>query len=278
MPSTHLASPQPPFPAVDSGPAPAHADAASLPLHRLRSIPRFGVVMAALLAVATFPQSAVFAVDRIEVIGAASMSPSAIAALAGVQHGQRLFAVPAVQATARLRAYPRIRTANVRVRPPGAVVITVTERLPAIALVAGSRFALLDEQLTLVALSKDPEGLIVVEDRLGRAAPLLRVGSPVASESARLALAALAATPRNLRGEVILLSVAPGPDFTLLVVGNVEIRAGGSRGLAERLAQLPAVLDGLATRGVTPLTVDLRYAGSIVVTPALEDIAEGDGR
>jgi len=206
------------------------------------------------------------------------MSPSAIAALAGVQHGQRLFAVPAVQATARLRAYPRIRTANVRVRPPGAVVITVTERLPAIALVAGSRFALLDEQLTLVALSKDPEGLIVVEDRLGRAAPLLRVGSPVASESARLALAALAATPRNLRGEVILLSVAPGPDFTLLVVGNVEIRAGGSRGLAERLAQLPAVLDGLATRGVTPLTVDLRYAGSIVVTPALEDIAEGDGR
>ncbi|MCI0347763.1 MAG: FtsQ-type POTRA domain-containing protein [Chloroflexi bacterium] len=247
-------------------------------MRALRAVPRFAIVMTSLLAAAAFPQSALFVVDRIEVVGAATLSPAAVVALAGIQRGQRLFAVHVADHVRRLRTHPRIKVADIRVRPPDAVVIVIVERRPVMALRIGDRFVLLDEELFVVAVTRDPAGVPEVEDRTGRALSVGRVGARGSSEGARIALAALAAAPRGLRSDVAKISVTAGPDLSVILWTGLEIRAGGLWGLADRLAQVPGILQALAARGVAPATIDLRYAGSVVVMPAVEQFAGGDER
>lgn len=205
------------------------------------------------------------------------LSPEAIVALAGIERGQRLFAVRAADHIRRLRAHPRIKTAEVRVRPPDTVALIITERRPIIALVLGDRFALLDDELVAVAITGSGAGLPEVEDRTGRVITVGRSGTRVSSEGARIALAALAASP-PVRRDIARIRVAAGPDVTMVTWRGLEIRAGSLWGLADRLAQVQGLLAALAARGVSPAVIDLRYAGSVVVTPALEEVTAGDGQ
>ncbi len=234
--------------------------------HIRETLPRFAIVMAALLALAAFPQSALFTVERIEVTGAAALAPGTVIVIAGLRRGERLFAVDAALVLQRLRADPRIQAAELRLRPPNTVSIVIAERRPIVALVVGDRFALLAEDLTTVALSDTAVGLPEVMDRAGGVA-WARPGGTVASEGARVAIAALPGIPSPLRRDVKRIVVAPGGDITLILRAGLEVRAGGLAGLAERLAQVPQILDALRARGLAAATLDLRYAGSVVVTP-----------
>ncbi len=276
LPSTDRGSPptDPHSPAPPRAPTPAAPDPGTRVRERLRAVPRFAIVMAALLAAAAFPQSALFSVQRIDVIGATTLPTETIITLTGLRRGQRLFAVRAAEVASRLRGHPRIKAADVRVQPPSGIVITITERRPVMALVLGNRFALLDDALMVVAVAGGAAGLPEVVDRMGRAAPKVRAGAPALSEGARIALAALAAAPPELRDDVVRIRVAAGPDLTLVTRAGLEIRAGGLSGLTERLTQVPGVLQALRARRVAAAAIDLRYAGSIVVTP----VPGGDDR
>jgi cell division protein FtsQ len=222
--------------------------------------------MAALLALAAFPQSALFTLERVEVTGAVTLAPGTVIAVAGLKRGERLFAVDAGLVLQRLLADPRIRTAELSLRPPKTVSIVITERRPIVALVVGDRFALLAEDLTTVALSDTAAGLPEVVDHAGGVA-WSRPGGTVASEGASVAIDALPAVPTALRSDVKQIVVAPGGDLTLILRTGLEVRAGGLAGLPERLAQVPQILDALRARSLTAASVDLRYAGSVVVTP-----------
>ena len=235
------------------------------PLTR-ETLPRFAIVMAVLLALAAFPQSALFTIERIEVSGAETLAPGTVIAIAGVHRGERLFAVDSAGVLQRLRADPRIRSADMHLRPPRTVAIAITERRPIVALAVGDRFALLADDLVTVALSPDAAGLPEVIERIGAIA-WARPGAPLASEGARLAIAALSAIPSPLRTGLKRIVVAPGGDLTLVVRAGLEIRAGGLAGLGDRLAQVPQILDALQARGVVASSLDLRYAGSVVVRP-----------
>ncbi|MGQ0571509.1 MAG: cell division protein FtsQ/DivIB [Armatimonadota bacterium] len=229
--------------------------------------------MATLIALAAFPQSALFAVEHIEVAGATILAPGTVSAIAGLRHGDRLFAIDAGGAVRRLQSDPRIKSADVRVRPPRTVEVLITERRPVVALVVGDQFALLGDDLIVVALISIPAGLPEVVDRLG-GRPWARAGSPVASEAARLAIAALPAIPPVLGSDLRRIVVAAGGDLTLVLRSGLVVRAGGSSGLVERLAQVPQVLEILRGRGVEVSAIDLRYAGSIAVTQS----PGGEGR
>jgi cell division septal protein FtsQ len=220
--------------------------------------------MASLVALAAFPQSALFVLDRIEVAGAETLSPEAVIAISGLRAGQRLFAVDAAGAVRRLRADPRIRAAEVRLRPPRAALVTVEERRPVMALVVGAGFALVDEHLVAVALARDAGGLPEVVDRSGRTA-WARAGAPVPSEAARVALAALGDLPSWLRGDLRRMAVGPAADLTLSTRSGLELRAGGLAGLQQRLAQVPEIIDTLRARAMTVSVIDLRYEGSVAV-------------
>jgi cell division protein FtsQ len=234
-------------------------------------VPQFAILMAALTAVAAFPQSALFTLDRIDVVGAVALAPDDVIRLAGVRVGERLFAVDARGAAARLVAHPRVRTAAVRVKPPRSAVIAIVERVPLLALVVDERAMLVDEDLrvvAVVAIGAGTAGLPDVVDRGPGAVLTASPGDVVSPGGGAAAGRARGAPPPWLRIELARIVVSTGPELTLITRAGLTIRAGSPAGLADRLARLPQVLHALRARGVRAATVDLRYAGSIVVTPA----------
>ena len=239
----------------------------SSPPSRRRVPARFAIIMAVLCAAAALPQSSLFTIDRIDVTGAVALDAATVRALSGLRPGQRLFAVDAAAVAARLAAHPRIALAVVRVRPPHAMSIAIVERRPVIALVVGDVFALVDEDLMVVDLGPNAGDLVRVVDRTARSG-WVRPGTRLSSDGVRVALAALTNLPAALAGDVIKLVVTPGPDLTLVTRAGLEIRAGGLSGLSDRLAQVPGLIAALRARRLTVATIDLRYAGSIVVKPA----------
>ncbi|MBM3469519.1 MAG: FtsQ-type POTRA domain-containing protein [Armatimonadetes bacterium] len=237
------------------------------------TLPRFAMIMATLLALAAFPQSAFFTVERIEVRGAGMIPAAEVVELSGLKRAERLFAVDAAAALRRLRADPRIREAAVLVRPPRIVSIKITERRPMAALITGAGFAMVADDHVVVAITPDSGGLPEIEDRT-RPDAEARPGHSAASEGVRAALEALDVVQARLAVDLKRIVVAKGPDLTLITRSGLEIRAGGLLGLSERLGQVPRVLDALRAKGLTPASLDLRYGGSVVVRP----YGAGDGR
>jgi cell division protein FtsQ len=253
-------------PSTDFPPRPA-------PSSFLETLPRFAVVMAALIALAAFPQSALFTINSIEVHGASLLSRPAVIAIAGLEEGGRLFAVDGAAVLRRLRADPRIKDASLRITPPHTVRLAITERRPLVALVVGDQYAWLGSDLVAVAVEADPGDLPEVVDRT-RPVPWARAGAPVASQAARVAIAALPAIPAALRADLRRIVVTHGSDLTLVLRSGLEIRAGGPAGLGDRLLQVPRVLEALEAKGIGVAALDLRYAGSIAVTL----VPEGEAR
>jgi cell division septal protein FtsQ len=229
--------------------------------------------MAALLAVAAFPQSALFALDRVEISGDTRLTEDAILAIAGVRRGDRLFAIDAADAERRLRADPRIKSADFWLRPPRAIAARVADRRPVVALVTGDRFAWLGHDLVVVHLLGDAGALPEVVDLVGKT-PWTRVGARVASVGATVAVGVMPMIPASLQEQLQRIEVAAGPDITLVLRSGLEIRVGGPAAASERLAQVPDILAALRARGVRAASLDLRYAGSVAVRLA----PEGDVR
>jgi cell division septal protein FtsQ len=153
------------------------------------------------------------------------------------------------------------------VKPPSTVSVRIVERRPVVALAVGTRFAVLGDDLVVVSIGPSGHGVPEVVDRI-KPVPWTRAGAPVASRAAQIAIAVLPAIPESIRADLIRVIVHPGPDLTLVLGSGLEIRAGGTSGIAERLAEVPQVLAALHARGLAAAALDLRYAGSIAVTLA----------
>ena len=247
--------------------------AAAGPAAPVLRVLRFGVVMSGLLAVLTVPEAAFFQVRRLEVTGTHALSPDAVAALAGIAPGRPLASVRPADAAARLQAHPRISAARVGVRWPDAVVIEVTERTPRLAVAGGGRYALVADDGVVVAVAADPAGLPVLDDRVAPP-PALAPGARAPTAGVRAARQVLDALPAPLAGRVVRVVVREGGEVTLVFVPELVVRAVLRDDLPNRLARLPQALEALAAQGIVPRIVDLRYAGSLVVTP----VRGGDGR
>lgn len=222
--------------------------------------------MAALFAAAALPQSSLFLIDRIDVTGTVALDAPSVRTLSGLRPGQRLFAVDAAAVAARLATHPRIKTAVVRVQPLHGMSIDIVERRPVMAVVVGDAFALVDEDLMVVEVGPDPGDLVRVIDRTGHLG-WVRPGTRVSSDVGNTALGAVAAVPEPMAADIIQVMVASGPDLTFIMRTGLQIRAGGLSGLSDRLAQVPGLLAALRVRRLSVASIDLRYAGSIVVKP-----------
>jgi cell division protein FtsQ len=230
------------------------------------TLPRFAFVMAILLAVAAFPQSALFAIERIDVTGTTALSARTVIAQSGLRYGERLFATNTGAVLQQLLADPRVRSADLQLRPPHTVVITIVERVPVIALALRDQYAVVADDFVTLTLSLDPGDLPTVLD-LGGGVAWAQPGAPVASEGARIAMAVLPMVPPPLRADLAAIRVAAGGDITLVLARGLEVHAGGLAGADERLAQVPGILNTLRARGLQVSSIDLRYAGSVVVRP-----------
>ncbi len=257
---TRLATVTPPHPDRGAEPAPD-------PLgDRLRRLTRFLAVTCLLCAVAAFPGSALFALDRVTVRGTANLTADDVLRRIGIRPGDSAFQVDAAAIRRRLREDPRIADAAVALAFPHRLTVTIRERAPVAALASGDGYVLLGADGVAIARAAAPgPALPLVVDRLHL--PWVQPGTPVPSARVRFGVSAAAALPPDLRSIVIGARVDTAGDVELETRDGVWLKLGDAQGLAERLELAPRVLAAIQARGIRARYLDLRVPGSVVVMP-----------
>lgn len=177
--------------------------------------------------------SPVFAVDRVEVVGARDEPVQEVRAVAGVRPGSSMARLDTDAIAARLSGLPRLAGVTVQRRWPSTVVLRVSERTP-------------------VAVAPGPGGPRLV-DRTGFAyAPASGptpglpelTASQVSPQDAGTvaAMLALAAIPAPVRAALVAVH-ADGPyDVVFRLTGGRQVRWGGAAGSDRKAAVLVPLL------------------------------------
>ena len=231
-------------------------------LRRLGWVTAGGAVVAGLGGLSMTP---LLDVDRIVVEGAARSGVEAVRAASAIPAGEPMVTADLTAAADAVARLPWVRTAEVRRRWPGTVVVEVVERTPVAAVpAAGEGWTLLDAdgRQLVVELAPAPE---IVRVEVPPSPPSL--GS-TADEAARSVLQLASTLPAALHGRLVALRPAEGG----VVEGTVVLRDGSSaRVLFGRPDQVQAkwvalatVLDSVEPAGLS--RIDVRVPSSPVLT------------
>ncbi len=227
---------------------------------------RFLAAVSGLCAVASFPASALFSLDSIEVQGNRAVPASQLLGQIGLAPGDSAFRVNAFQIRARLRSDPRVDEVWVSLGFPHRLTVTVHERAPVAALSVAGGYVLLDEDGVVIARTPGPAPYLSLRvDGLDPRS--VQIGTVVPDSSVRLGAGVAGRLPGALRQQVIGVRVDAGGEVVLQTRDGIAVRLGGADGIAERLAQVPDVLAAVRARGMHVEHVDMRFPGSVIVRP-----------
>lgn len=239
---------------------------------RRRTLALLGVVAVAAVAVAAV-RSPLFAVSDVRVNGVDGARAAAVREAAGVVRGQNLLDADLVEAEARVRALPWVRSADAHRAPPAAVVVAVAAREP-VAVVHAVHGA----------WQVDAEGYVVGEATGDQSLPVIVAeNAVVAGPGERLsdagALAALQIRTRlsePLASQAGRYTAATSSDVVLQVLwkagdqpATVMVRFGDAQRLAEKEQATLALLGHLdaQSRLRDGLVLDVRAPSAPVVVP-----------
>lgn len=262
MPSTHVAA----YPLTPPAPASVPAAPASFFLAPAVLLLRFGAVMAFLLAAAAFPRSSFFTVSEISVLGARRVSAAAIVARSGLRPGLPLAQVDARDVIDRVTRHPWVASASVRVSPAGRVELLINERVPHAALPYRRGYLVLDHTgVAMEFTSAVPRLAVIAVDNLVPA--WVRLGDRVPAPGVLGALRALAAMPQQEVARGIHLRVDGTGNVVVITADGITVLMGQARGLGPRALSLTQVLAAIRSRHLAVRSVDLRFAGSVILRP-----------
>ncbi len=247
---------------VGGRPPNAAPSRASLPFS-LRCV-RFAAVMAMLMAAFAFLQSSFFKISQITVHGTGHLSADEIIARSDLYRGQTLSSIRPADVASRLTALPWIAAARVRVLPTGRVDILVDERAPRAAIPFRHKYVLLDHDGVALQVDSSPPSvpLISVE---GTTLPWVRLGDRIPSHGVRDAVRALALLPLEEIARGLRLHVDRAGAVIVTTADGVTVLLGSPRGLGGRASMLPQVLAAIRRQHLRSASVDLRFAGSVIL-------------
>jgi cell division protein FtsQ len=241
---------------------------------RVRRAARIGALLGIALAVAlgaaaggrwllTAPR---FAVEDVEVQGAARVSADRIREAAAIVPGTNVWRLDPAAIAARVAGVSEVRRAEVIRHLPNRVVIMVEERRP-FTLVHAGRLHWLDEEgrvLDEVAQAVAPSvpvvsGLSDAELQSMRTDP-----SPRAREAVAL-IRVLLRSGSALAAEISEIDVSRGDGPVLYTVDGVEVRLGTEE-WEERLSRLQRILGQVGRDGEAVRAIDLRFRDQVVLT------------
>ncbi|MGH3304925.1 MAG: cell division protein FtsQ/DivIB [Streptosporangiaceae bacterium] len=173
-------------------------------------------------------------VRHVRVTGASPQVPAAaVREAAGIALGTPLARLDTAAATRRVERLQTVLSARVSRAFPDTVVIAVVPRVPALAVPAGSGYALVDSSgVTVSFAAAVPAGIPVLTSP-----PLMLRGSP----AVRAAALVTQGLPAQLRGLVRAVS-ATGVSVTLQLAGGVTVVWGGPGQGPQKAAELSALL------------------------------------
>lgn len=247
--------------------APAATAPLAVDLPRRRWI--LAVALAVLVAgsVAWVGNSPVFRMRELRVTGAARLSESDVARLAGLTSKTNVLWVSGSAVEQRLEANPWIASATVTRQLPGEIDIVVHERT-AVARVSQSGGRV---------LMVSGDGVVLGTHAAGDSGvPLLQPAhetlgvTPPAAAIARLkaALVTVAALPPTVRGQVATATERPDGTVTLTLERGTVVEFGDAARAAEKGRVLRALLEWSAAHGVTPRAINVETPTAPAITPA----------
>lgn len=224
----------------------------------------FAAVMAALMAAVAFLQSSFFQISQITVHGVDHVSPDDIIGRSDLYRGQALSSIHPADIVSRLTALPWIAAARVHVVPTGQVDLLIDERVPRAAILFRHKYVVLDQEgVALEAASRAPSVPLISVD--GVALPWVRLGDRVPSGGVRDAMRSLALLPVEEIARGLRLHVDRAGAVIVTTADGVTVLLGFPRGLGGRAAMLPQVLAAIRRQRLRAATVDLRFAGSVIL-------------
>lgn len=206
---------------------------------RLRALRPAVVVAAAVTVVVgvgwTALGSGMFAVERVRVDGASTLSADSVLRAADVPIGRSLFLLDTTAVRRRVARLPQVASVTVTPSWPHRVVIRVVERRPAAVVRTPEGAVLLDATgVAFLVLPLAPAGLVPVH----LAAPVPGPGDA----QARAAMAVLATLPPALRARVQSLSAQSPDDVWFRLPGNRTVVWGSPANPRTKLAVLQVLL------------------------------------
>lgn len=232
---------------------------------RLRRVGVLGIVVAVLALLWWLTLSPLLDVDGFRVQGAVHTGEAAVLDAIDIRRGDALLTADVGGAASALAKLPWVATAKVRRAWPGAVSITVVERVPVAVIAAeGGGWIVVDHAGRQLAVEQSPSlDLVRIAGRV--LPPAL---GEVAGERYRGAVDLAAVVPASLRTSIA--SLWPKRDGT--VEASVELPTGGTAvarfgaadQLASKLLALAAVLERADLDNVR--IIDLRAPGAPALT------------
>ncbi len=270
MVTLDAAHPEPaPVPPAD------HASPSTAALAAAVLLLRFSTIMAVLLAVAALPTSALLPIRAIDVSGAHQLSTAQIIAASGVRLGNPRFGHSPARIAARIKRLPWIARADVSIAPSGRVLIRVQERRPFAATPYRGQYLVMDGSGVVMEARPDAGTLLVVKAD-GALPPWMRLGDRLPQRGVQVALEALHDLPAGVLTPGASVRREVSGELIYVTADHIAVRLGPPRGLRERAAALPQLLQAVRSRGLALDYLDLRFAGSVVMKPAAPARAEGE--
>jgi cell division protein FtsQ len=196
----------------------------------------FGGIILAILAGAAWALlgSSLLVVRHVVVAGTRQVPAAQIRTAAGIRVGQPLARVDTSAAARRVERIPAVLSATVSRSWPDAIVITVRERTPQLAVSAGGGYDLIDSHgVTVRWAQHKPSGM-----------PLLTAPPAILRGNGGVLAAALVLRqlPTELRARIVSVSAHSATDVTLHLTGDVTVLWGGVGHTAQKWAELQLLL------------------------------------
>jgi len=214
-------------------------------------------------------RTALFSVERIEVIGQERLSAEAIVRASGITRGQSLWTLDARRAVAGVEALSLVRHVELIRAFPNRVTLLIEERRPFTLVQAAGKLVWVDEQGVAVAAEARPVSVdapVISGVSPADLAPNGRVPSDRIATGLSLIRALLRAQSPLVR-EISEVDVSRPEGPVLYMVDGVEVRLGRDD-WEGRLGRLQRVAAQLRATNQSVTSIDLRFRDQVVLRTA----------
>ena len=214
-------------------------------------------------------RTALFSVERIEVIGQERLSAEAIVRASGITRGQSLWTLDARRAVAGVEALSLVRHVELIRAFPNRVTLLIEERRPFTLVQAAGKLVWVDEQGVAVAAEARPVSVdapVISGVSPADLAPNGRVPSDRIATGLSLIRTLLRAQSPLVR-EISEVDVSRPEGPVLYMVDGVEVRLGRDD-WEGRLGRLQRVAAQLRATNQSVTSIDLRFRDQVVLRTA----------
>jgi cell division protein FtsQ len=184
-------------------------------------------------------ESRFFVVRGVQVSGTHLVTPAQVRSAADIPAGLPLIRVNDAVVAHRVEQLRQVRSARVTRDWPDTVAISVTERVPALAVPVSQGYDLIDQDGVVVeSVSEQPLDMPILDLPAGSAQPAALRGNPAVYAAAVV----VRELPRYLARKLVSVQAPSATEVTLRLSGGVSIVWGGTDRAAEKAKELAVLM------------------------------------